>query len=56
MPVCKSALMVLNADLEGQTTRQVAAIYGVFSNSENLRSGSDPVRHLKIILVWDRRV
>lgn len=45
--------MVPNADLEGLTTRQVAAIYGLFSKSENLRTGNDPAGQLKVILAWD---
>ncbi len=45
--------MVPDADLEGLTTRQVAAIHGLFSNSDNLRSGSYPAGQLKVILAWD---
>ena len=45
--------MVPNADLEGLTTRQVAAIYGLFSNSDNLRSGNNPAGQIKVILAWD---
>ncbi|PLL10347.1 hypothetical protein C0V75_21185 [Tabrizicola sp. TH137] len=45
--------MVPNADLEDLTTRQVAAIYGLFSNSENLRTGNDPAGQLKVILAWN---
>lgn len=45
--------MVPNADLEGLTTRQVAAIYGLFSKSENLRVGNNPSGQLQVILGWD---
>lgn len=45
--------MVPNADLEGLTARQVGAIYGLFSKSENLRVGNDPAGQLKVILAWD---
>lgn len=45
--------MVPNADLDNLTTRQVAAIYGLFANSDNLRSGNDPAGQLKVILGWD---
>jgi hypothetical protein len=45
--------MVPNADLENLTTRQVAAIYGLFSKSENLRTGNDPAGQIKVILAWD---
>lgn len=45
--------MVPNADLEGLTNIQVAAIYGLFSQSENLRVGNDPAGQLKAILAWD---
>lgn len=47
------ATMVPNADLEGLTTRQVAAINGLFSNGDNLRAGNDPAGQLKVILAWD---
>jgi uncharacterized secreted protein with C-terminal beta-propeller domain len=45
--------MVPNADLDNLTTSQVAAIYGLFANSENLRVGNDPAGQLKVILAWD---
>ena len=43
----------IRSQLEDLTTRQVAAIYGLFSNSENLRTGNDPAGQLKVILAWD---
>ena len=45
--------MVPNADLDNLTSIQVAAIYGLFSKSENLRTGNDPAGQLKVILAWD---
>jgi hypothetical protein len=45
--------MVPNAELDNLSTRQVAAINGVFANSSNLRSGNNPEGKLKVILAWD---
>jgi hypothetical protein len=45
--------MVPNADLDSLTTSQIAAIYGLFSKSENLRVGNDPAGQLKVILAWE---
>lgn len=45
--------MIPNADLEDLSNIQVAAIYSLFSKSENLRAGNDPAGQLKVILAWD---
>ncbi len=45
--------MVPNADLDNLTNIQIAAIYGLFSKSENLRVGNDPAGQLKVILGWE---
>jgi hypothetical protein len=41
---------VPGADLSNLTTSQYARIVSLFSSSENLRTGNDPVGQIKVIL------
>lgn len=42
--------LVPSADLSNLTTEQYAQLVGLFSNSDNLRAGSDPAGAIKVIL------
>ena len=42
--------MVPGADLSGLTNSQYARLVTLFSSSENLRTGNDPVGAVKVIL------
>lgn len=41
---------VPDADLSNLTNSQYARLVGLFSSSENLRSGNDPINQVKVIL------